>query len=194
MANTKSRKASGKLSKVLRAFNPRSFRGGMALFALVFAFTGGGYMLYRSFAASLPPSNLRNGVSFWVTATDGYYGSMSCVTVSAQTAYGPVVRCSQTRNWSEGRVGFYSPLTNKFSPDTGWMKESKNGAWPWGTCKNMGYYFIGVDVYDTAYGGVLFGQIYRYANNRWEIKWANMSSITRNCSTTGNWSKALPFK
>lgn len=50
MANTKSRKAPGKLSKVLRAFNPRSFRGGMALFALVFALTGGGYMLYRSFA------------------------------------------------------------------------------------------------------------------------------------------------
>jgi len=63
MAKTKSKKAPGKLSKVLRAFNPRSFRGGMALFALVFALTGGGYMLYRSFAASggvtIPATNLK---------------------------------------------------------------------------------------------------------------------------------------
>ena len=55
MAKTKSKKTSGKLSKVLRAFNPRSFRGGMALFMLMFAVIGGSYMAYRSFAASNPP-------------------------------------------------------------------------------------------------------------------------------------------
>ena len=53
MAKTKSKKAPGRLSKVLRAFNPRSFRGGMALFALVFAFTGGGYLVYNTFAAAI---------------------------------------------------------------------------------------------------------------------------------------------
>lgn len=40
-----------KFKKVVGLFNPRSLKGGMALFALVFAVSGGGYYVYRSFAA-----------------------------------------------------------------------------------------------------------------------------------------------
>ena len=47
----KAKTKSGRVRRVLKVFNPRSFRGGMALFMLVFAAIGGGYMLYRSFAA-----------------------------------------------------------------------------------------------------------------------------------------------
>jgi len=38
------------LNKLLGFFNPRSLKGGMALFALVFALGGGGYFAYKSFA------------------------------------------------------------------------------------------------------------------------------------------------
>jgi hypothetical protein len=51
--NTKSKNyKQSKLKKVVTFFNPRSLKGGMALFALVFALSGGGYFVYSSFAAT----------------------------------------------------------------------------------------------------------------------------------------------
>jgi hypothetical protein len=42
------------LKKLVGAFNPKDLKGGMALFALIFAVAGGGYFAYRSFAATTP--------------------------------------------------------------------------------------------------------------------------------------------
>jgi alpha-tubulin suppressor-like RCC1 family protein len=46
------KKKQSKLKKILGFFNPRSLKGGIALFALVFAIGGGVYFVYRSFAAT----------------------------------------------------------------------------------------------------------------------------------------------
>ena len=198
MANTKSKKAPGKLSKVLRAFNPRSFRGGMALFALVFAFTGGGYMLYRSFAYTTPPQNLKAYKNeFQATATDGISAPTDCLASAGQTLYGPLANCIQ---WSKrsngstiGRTGFYSPLTKKFSPTTGWLTPANTGSYTY-KCSNIDYYFYSrSQPMSTIYGPVLYGQIYRYADNQWQIKWATKSLINNNCSSTGSWMKALAW-
>ena len=45
-------KKQNKLKKILGLFNPKTLKGGIALFALVFAIGGGVYFLYRSFAAT----------------------------------------------------------------------------------------------------------------------------------------------
>lgn len=45
-----------KIKKFMGLFNPSTMRGGMALFALVFAIGGGGYLLYKSFAMTGPTS------------------------------------------------------------------------------------------------------------------------------------------
>lgn len=47
-----SKKKVSRLRRIARMFNPRSLKGGLALFALVFAITGGGYYAYRSLAAT----------------------------------------------------------------------------------------------------------------------------------------------
>jgi Tol biopolymer transport system component len=46
------KKKQSKVRKVLSFFNPKSLKGGMALFALVFAVGGAGFAVYRSFAAT----------------------------------------------------------------------------------------------------------------------------------------------
>jgi hypothetical protein len=46
------KKKQSRTKRILSVFNPRSPKGGMALFALLFAVVGGGFMLYRSFAAT----------------------------------------------------------------------------------------------------------------------------------------------
>ena len=48
-----SKKKVSKLKKLGKLFNPRSLKGGMALFALVFALAGGGYYVYSSFASTV---------------------------------------------------------------------------------------------------------------------------------------------
>lgn len=48
------KKKQSKLRKFIGIFNPTTRKGYMALFVLLFAIFGGGYMLYQSFAASAP--------------------------------------------------------------------------------------------------------------------------------------------
>lgn len=48
------KKRQSKLNKVLGKFNPRNIKGGVALFVLVFALSGGGYYAYKSMAAPGP--------------------------------------------------------------------------------------------------------------------------------------------
>lgn len=45
------KKKQSRVRRMLSALNPRSLKGGMLLFALVFALGGGGYYVYKSFAA-----------------------------------------------------------------------------------------------------------------------------------------------
>jgi hypothetical protein len=75
------RKKQGKLGRVLNFFNPRSLKGGMALFALIFAVAGGGYYVYRSFASSVLTMSMvgtKDTKGYYLLHVDGgirHYGS-----------------------------------------------------------------------------------------------------------------------
>ena len=84
----KSTKKSSRLGKVAKFFNPRSLRGGMALFGLVFALGGGGYYAYKSFAASLavyPNQFTYSGGSYLGTDTNTSKGTISVAKIPYQS-------------------------------------------------------------------------------------------------------------
>ena len=60
-------KQQSKLKKLSNFFNPKTLKGGIALFALIFAVTGGGYLLYRSFAAT---GGRGSDTTCWVKKSD----------------------------------------------------------------------------------------------------------------------------
>lgn len=66
-----SKKRVSKLRKLGRLFNPRSLKGGMALFALVFAVSGAGYYVYQSFAATSAEVVVMDKTGIYVAKTDG---------------------------------------------------------------------------------------------------------------------------
>ena len=63
MAQTKRKQTKNvsKLKKLVSAFNPTNFKGGMALFALVFSLAGGGYYTYHSFASTCLNTQISQG-------------------------------------------------------------------------------------------------------------------------------------
>ena len=199
-AKRSKKKKSSRLGKIAKFFNPHSLRGGMALFALVFALGGGGYYAYNAFAASLPPGALTNGKYIDnVKASDGITGNISCTSVTGSTGYGPLANCTQRKPgaWCTDsiRVGFYSPYTKVFSPTSAWSTPSYCGAQGGAAgpylCKNMNYFFQDWHIpISTVYGPTVYGQIYRFYNNKWQIKWSNMNLINGYCYPTGNWMDA----
>lgn len=57
------KKKQSKLNKITGLFNPRSLKGGIALFALIFALGGGVYFVYRSFASTCVDYTFKAGSS-----------------------------------------------------------------------------------------------------------------------------------
>ncbi|MBI3624242.1 hypothetical protein HY218_01270 [Candidatus Saccharibacteria bacterium] len=65
-------KNASKLQKLARALSPRSLKGGMLLFALIFALTGGGYFLFKTFAATERQVIYADSIAVYGVDGDGY--------------------------------------------------------------------------------------------------------------------------
>lgn len=186
MAKTKSRKAPGKLSKALRVFNPRSFRGGMALFALVFAITGGGYMAYKSFAATT--ANVSNDYKT-EKATDGYAGPTSCVGLYGymKGPYGNFEPCLQYKGNDMARTGFFLYSTKLFYPKSGWYKYApqRMGAAMYCGSEENPFGPIGPTLLKSAYGDLVYGYAYDRATSKSKLGF--YSPITGKCSLEDPW-------
>ena len=183
-------KKPGKVGGFFKNINYKSPKTHLLIVVLVFSVVGGGIMIYSTFAASWPPA-IYSGYNQLATkkGTDGVMGSVNCVSVYGKTVFGPIANCIQTNpnNKNLARVGFYSPLTDKFSEQSGWVEKVPPVP---GTvinkkqlCKNMDFVFVGTDTLKTPFGESQFGQIYRYDGfkSKWQIKWANLSKVNGNC-------------
>ena len=186
MAITKrsSKKKVSKLRKIVRIFNPRSLKGGMMLFALVFVISGAGYFAYRSFAATITS----------LTATDGYRGPVTCIDIYGymKSGYGNFEPCMQYRNnYQEGRYGIWFYATGKFTPKTGWLKTQTAIKGEISFFKNCGgntawaLFFASGKPLSTAYGKTYYGYAYNY--DSFKAKLANYNVVTGNCYLEDPW-------
>ncbi len=198
---TMAKAKSSKFGKISKAFSFSTTKGKFLVFMLTFAVVGGGYAAYQAFAATSVPADL-SGVLYSYgpfTAGDGVKGVIDCSNAAGQTGYGPLRSCIQQNpaNHSQYRTGLWSVVTKGFSPTSGWLNDSSDPTtYFYKVCKNMDNYFSGTRALDTGYGPISYGQIFRTYYNPdskktiWQIKWANRSTITGNCSVNGNWMDA----
>ncbi|MEK7603076.1 MAG: hypothetical protein AAB459_02445 [Patescibacteria group bacterium] len=93
-----------RISKLFSIFNPRSPKGGMALFALIFALAGGGYFAYKSFAIT--------NTFYYYQSSDGIRHSTGRVLATQNFDIGSL------RSWLvhsgdiNGRYMWYGPYKN----------------------------------------------------------------------------------
>lgn len=197
------KKKQSKLQKVLNVLNPTTPKKGLLLFAVVFAVIGGGFMAYKSFAASAikPPSSLTHNVGVApIVATDGYQAQLFCNNTTSSTSYGKATPCYQVKTSTEGigrswvagktefRSGVYNLTLGQFIPSSStWSKYDSNMSTPV-VCSNMNYYFMSSNVVvRTNYGPVTYGQIYRPTiYGTWQVAWVRYSPITKQCTSPGS--------
>jgi hypothetical protein len=183
-------KSGGKIKNFFKNINYKSPKTHLLIVVLIFSIIGGGLMIYNSFAAAYPPLSMSKSRSLTATATDGVNNTVVCVSTYAKTNFGPIANCIQ-RNGTMGRVGLYSPLTKKFSPQTGWFKSiNYTPADARVRCTNFDSVFAGTDFINSGFGTNQFGQIYRWNSYRWQIAWANRVGSSGKCFVSSSWMDA----
>lgn len=199
----KTKKSNSKRKTFIHRFDPTSKKGLLALFLLSFVLVGGAYGVYTTFAASDPLSSIRTQVKISsVKAADeeAYTGTVNCISVKADTGYGPLSNCIQLHaDGKRARPGLYSTTSKTFFPSgTVWLYKTATGSaftdtnfiLPATKCNNLDNYFVG-SVSLTGYGTARFGHIYRMISvregvgfrNVWQVKFAYMND-KGNCSPT----------
>ncbi|HSX14722.1 MAG TPA: hypothetical protein VLE72_02320 [Candidatus Saccharimonadales bacterium] len=156
----------------------------------------GGFVAYQTFAATVPPSNLRQTIS-------GGAGGGGVTTIStwvintvSATPYGAATPALNMKNsdphyWQTGNWNF----STGFNKTSDYLKSLTSDGWPKSNtflCGNSNSYFYGMGPLQTPYGPLYFGQVYRLYNNKWQVKWANYSTVTKGCSTSTNWMDVTP--
>lgn len=194
--------AKSPVSKVTRQLSVfASTRGKLALFIIAFALLGGGALLVQTLAASVPPESLTAHRQFTnVKASDGYVGTVQCLSTAKNTPFGQAARCEQIKPNSqtgdyEARIGEYNFVTKQFYPAQRWSKPVEWTQPVYHACKNMdNQHRSTLSTFNTPFGPARYGQIYRYSGGQWQMKYAHRNLITGECFPTDtNWTKAIAF-
>lgn len=209
------KKKQTKSKKVAKRFNPRSPAGGLLVFSVIFAVIGGGYMLYKSLAASYPPDSLTHlPVDFGKkNSSDGVVvigrgpitiGHIWCNYTTSASPYGGATSCIEFKpdDGNKARFGSYNYLTKLFYPVEGapWnpVDNHTDAALPSKDilkCGNMDNYFqatFGNYFIAAPYGvvDVAHGQIFRTSGaspNGWQVAWANYVRASKACTLLSSW-------
>ena len=112
----------------------------------------------------------------------------------ASTGFGPVARYSEVISTSfgkTGRVGFYSPLTGQFRPETGWMTVHESG-WKSAYIAAIGesdYFFtVGYSSFLTPYGPTVWAAQFTDAPYTDDfIRWGTWNLITGRFYPSHGW-------
>lgn len=185
-----------KLNKFLRALIPNTKLKQFLAFVFVFAVAGGGYLVFKTFAATYPPATFTTNYGINPGVAEIY-----CTNTAAPGLGGVAFNCLR-KNTPAGyyNVGNYSVANRKFTSLTASYKATygSSSIRDYGQagvrkCNNMDNYFGGQGPLDTDFGPVYFGYIYRYVwdftayGYIWQAATATYSSITGGCSTNNNW-------
>jgi hypothetical protein len=168
--------------------------------ALTFAVVGGGFASHTYAAPATTNARFTRAVFVKkVRALDNVTDTIACVSTLGNTKYGGLAYCVQMKpkTTTQLRAGFYSPLTRRFSPMTGWKRIVPNRGNPV-NCSNMNYAFAGTYPLATASGPQAWGQIYRTVKvkkagktvTQQQVKWARITANDGKCRVSGGWRDA----
>ncbi len=145
-------------------------------------------------ASSLPRNLTQLKVYNRITARDGVVSRLECKSVTG-SYLGTLSHCLQQHpnNLEMFRPGYFDITTKIFWPSQVWLPRAHVG-WK-SACTNIKNRFDGSITLTTGYGAMSYGQIYRYNNGKWQIRWAFQSLADGKChiSHPNSWVDAKPL-
>jgi hypothetical protein len=120
-------------------------------------------------------------------------GSRHWVTPYLSTGFGPVARYTEvvtTPVGKSGRVGFYSPLTRRFNPESGWVSVHSSGwksAWVYEVNTPFSFQTVGYASLQTPYGPTVWSTQFVPTSTGNKARWGTWNLITNRFYPSSGW-------